>query len=321
MSHLVLLWGAQWFDKNPFPYNKDIIRKEDDYSEFSKGYVYWGKFFREYDKDGGSTMLEPLGEAYGKPGGQHLCDELNEQINKGKSPVYLYLINQWFFDQPLTIAQVKRAFYTPEGLPPADDDGRPACAHIPHYYFHPKRKEAQCGDHHLYEKPLADCHACRSTQDRCKLRFSCNFWFQVTGFYPVPQVRIRQVLYNLVYGDNVIGELGKPFDPTGAALYPIRVEQKVSVDFFLEASPKEQLPHHRQLSRTPAALRDVARKKLEYLRDARHLKDLRVLPGLRLEALKGDRKGQHSIRINKQWRICFVWWEGTAYEIEICDYH
>ena len=51
------------------------------------------------------------------------------------------------------------------------------------------------------------------------------------------------------------------------------------------------------------------------------LKDLRVPPGNRLEKLKGDRDGQHSIRINKQWRVCFRWRSGDAYDVEIVDYH
>jgi proteic killer suppression protein len=54
---------------------------------------------------------------------------------------------------------------------------------------------------------------------------------------------------------------------------------------------------------------------------AMRLDDLRVPPGNRLEALRGDREGQHSIRVNDQWRICFVWREGLAYEVEIVDYH
>jgi proteic killer suppression protein len=65
----------------------------------------------------------------------------------------------------------------------------------------------------------------------------------------------------------------------------------------------------------------IARRKLLYLHRARSLSDLRVPPGNRLEALKGDRKGQHSIRINDRWRICFVWREGDAYDVEIVDYH
>ena len=64
-----------------------------------------------------------------------------------------------------------------------------------------------------------------------------------------------------------------------------------------------------------------ARRKLLYLGQARTIQDLLVPPGNRLEALKGDRKGQHSIRINDQWRICFRWAEGHAYEVEIVDYH
>jgi len=57
------------------------------------------------------------------------------------------------------------------------------------------------------------------------------------------------------------------------------------------------------------------------LNNAQGLLDLRVPPGNRLEALKGDRAGQHSIRINNRWRICFVWRERDAYDVEIVDYH
>lgn len=65
----------------------------------------------------------------------------------------------------------------------------------------------------------------------------------------------------------------------------------------------------------------VARRKLLYLYQAKSLDDLRVPPGNRLEALKGDRKGQNSIRINDQWRICFRWSNGDAWDVEIVDYH
>ena len=65
----------------------------------------------------------------------------------------------------------------------------------------------------------------------------------------------------------------------------------------------------------------VARRKLLYLHRASHLQDLRVPPGNRLEILKGDRKGQRSIRINDQWRICFRWKNGDALDVEIIDYH
>ena len=61
--------------------------------------------------------------------------------------------------------------------------------------------------------------------------------------------------------------------------------------------------------------------KLEVLDAAEVLSDLRVPPGNRLEKLSGDRKGQHSIRINDQWRICFIWKQENAYEVEIVDYH
>jgi len=69
------------------------------------------------------------------------------------------------------------------------------------------------------------------------------------------------------------------------------------------------------------AIERPARRKILYLHRARTLGDLRVPPGNRLEDLTGDRRGQHSIRINDQWRICFRWESGDAYEVEIVDYH
>ncbi|NJO12266.1 MAG: hypothetical protein HC872_00995 [Gammaproteobacteria bacterium] len=64
-----------------------------------------------------------------------------------------------------------------------------------------------------------------------------------------------------------------------------------------------------------------AREKLKYVDAASDLRDLAAPPSNQLEALKGDRKGQHSIRINKQWRICFKWKDGDAFDVEIVDYH
>lgn len=64
-----------------------------------------------------------------------------------------------------------------------------------------------------------------------------------------------------------------------------------------------------------------AQMKLMILNNAKSLDDLRIPPGNRLEALTGDRVGQHSIRINDQWRICFVWSGEDAYDVEIVDYH
>lgn len=68
-------------------------------------------------------------------------------------------------------------------------------------------------------------------------------------------------------------------------------------------------------------IRAAALRKLDMLNAATRLLDLRAPPGNRLEALKGDREGQHSIRINDRWRICFIWREGTAEQVEIVDYH
>jgi proteic killer suppression protein len=65
----------------------------------------------------------------------------------------------------------------------------------------------------------------------------------------------------------------------------------------------------------------VALRKLQQLNAAQRLEEMASPPGNRLEWLKGDRKGQHSIRLNDQWRICFQWHEGDAYQVEIVDYH
>ncbi len=67
--------------------------------------------------------------------------------------------------------------------------------------------------------------------------------------------------------------------------------------------------------------REQAERRLQILRQARGLEDLRGLPSNRFESLTGDRQGQFSIRINRQWRICFRWHEGDPYDVEIVDYH
>jgi proteic killer suppression protein len=71
----------------------------------------------------------------------------------------------------------------------------------------------------------------------------------------------------------------------------------------------------------PRDLQRVALRKLRMLNRAMTLDDLRIPPGNRLEALRGDREGQYSIRINDQWRICFIWRDGEVSAVEILDYH
>lgn len=73
--------------------------------------------------------------------------------------------------------------------------------------------------------------------------------------------------------------------------------------------------------RLPSGIIRVARRKLLILNAAEKLTDLRIPPGNRLEKLSGGRRGQHSIRINDRWRICFRWRDGDAYDVEIVDYH
>ncbi|RTE87416.1 MULTISPECIES: type II toxin-antitoxin system RelE/ParE family toxin [Gammaproteobacteria] len=71
----------------------------------------------------------------------------------------------------------------------------------------------------------------------------------------------------------------------------------------------------------PFSLHERASRKLDYLNSATSIEDLRVPPGNKLHALSGDRVGQHAISVNDQWRICFRFENGDAYDVEICDYH
>ena len=83
----------------------------------------------------------------------------------------------------------------------------------------------------------------------------------------------------------------------------------------------EGLLHGRFARKLPHDIQRVAQRKLRQIHAAEALTDLRAPPGNHLEALKGDRAGQHSIRINDQWRICFTWSDGGADGVEIVDYH
>lgn len=76
-----------------------------------------------------------------------------------------------------------------------------------------------------------------------------------------------------------------------------------------------------RVRRFPADLLRPMLRKLVLVDAAEHLDDLRVPPGNRLEKLRGDRAGQYSIRVNDQWRVCFRWRDGNAYEVTIVDYH
>lgn len=83
----------------------------------------------------------------------------------------------------------------------------------------------------------------------------------------------------------------------------------------------ERLFHREASRRLPANIQGVALRKLRMLDAATILDDLKIPPANRLEALRGNRKGQHSIRINNQWRLCFRWKDGSAHDVEIVDYH
>ena len=71
----------------------------------------------------------------------------------------------------------------------------------------------------------------------------------------------------------------------------------------------------------PSDIQKIMRRKLRMLNNSTELSDLQIPPSNNLESLKGDRKGQHSIKVNDQWRICFEWKDGDCYNVEIVDYH
>ena len=83
----------------------------------------------------------------------------------------------------------------------------------------------------------------------------------------------------------------------------------------------EAVAQRRRVGKFPQDVQRRAQRKLMILNSATTINDLRIPPGNRLEALSGDRRGQHNIRVNEQWRICFVWSEGDAHQVEIVDYH
>ncbi|MBF0305279.1 MAG: type II toxin-antitoxin system RelE/ParE family toxin [Alphaproteobacteria bacterium] len=86
-------------------------------------------------------------------------------------------------------------------------------------------------------------------------------------------------------------------------------------------APAEAAWQRRFVKGVPNDIIKVANRKLTQIHNARSLDDLRAPPGNRLEMLSGDRKGLHSIRVNDQWRICFRWEDGDAYDVAIVDYH
>jgi toxin HigB-1 len=83
----------------------------------------------------------------------------------------------------------------------------------------------------------------------------------------------------------------------------------------------EKLFNREYSRKLPSSIQRIAFRKLRMLHRSSSVDDLRVPPGNRLEVLSGNRKGQRSIRINEQWRICFIWKEGDAFNVEIVDYH
>ncbi|MGF1603274.1 MAG: type II toxin-antitoxin system RelE/ParE family toxin [Thermosynechococcaceae cyanobacterium] len=88
-----------------------------------------------------------------------------------------------------------------------------------------------------------------------------------------------------------------------------------------KAKETQKVFERRRSRKLPSEIQQVALRKLRMLNRAETLQDLRVPPANRLERLVGNREGQYSIRVNNQWRICFVWQDGDAFDVEIVDYH
>ena len=83
----------------------------------------------------------------------------------------------------------------------------------------------------------------------------------------------------------------------------------------------ERIWNEQYVKRIDRTVQRAALRKLEIINAAKDVDDLRIPPGNRLEQLSGDRRGQHSVRVNAQWRICFVWNDGGAEDVELVDYH
>ena len=83
----------------------------------------------------------------------------------------------------------------------------------------------------------------------------------------------------------------------------------------------EKIYRRERSKKLPQDIQQVALRKLRMIDSAVNIDDLRIPPANRLEKLKGDREGQYSVRINRQWRVCFTWHNGDAFDVEIVDYH
>jgi len=86
-------------------------------------------------------------------------------------------------------------------------------------------------------------------------------------------------------------------------------------------SETEKVYRRERSRKLPGDIQQIALRKLRMINNAQNINDLRIPPANRLERLRGDRAGQYSIRINDQWRICFIWYGGDAHDVEITDYH
>ncbi len=130
--------------------------------------------------------------------------------------------------------------------------------------------------------------------------------------------------YCFLFGERNFPELAAPHFPARQMLtLDVNILTRYYTYMILSFRCKEteKLARGQYSRKLPADIQRIAARKLKMLNDAVELNDLRVPPANRLEALKGGRKGQYSIRINNQWRLCFRWHKGNASDVQIMDYH
>jgi len=130
--------------------------------------------------------------------------------------------------------------------------------------------------------------------------------------------------YTRLRADGVVGHLDKPghrrFELCRIASYNATRYSWSMIKSF-QGKETEKIWRGQRSRQLPQDIQQAARRKLRMINNACTVDDLRVPPANRLERLRGDRAGQYSIRINDQWRICFVWKRGDAFGVEIVDYH
>jgi hypothetical protein len=240
MFHFFVAWEPE-FEEESVQAHRKIVEAKEEYRTFSEKHAWWGKFRWEM-ADGQEIDLEKswLGETYDKDAetASRKAAQANEFIGTGE-PVYLYVYNPVPSRSSLYVANVRQVVYTAgKALTEnpnwgKDKSGRPACAHLPEYYF--------------LRKKIHRCQDCRQPNRDCKLRIRCNFYFNIDKIVKDP---IAEEVHNLVYAHQYEGWGGDEGENLRLAVpnsYPILVTQKDPVDFFDAHDPLLGIPQRPDL--------------------------------------------------------------------------